>query len=280
MLAVTRAEAFFARHGREIDRARFRFHFAGGAQEEVLTALGKYQNVDGGFGHGLEPDITAPVSNPFAMELALLACQQAGVPSDHPLLTRAVAYLEESQYEDGSWRFAPEVYAHELAPWFQGWEWPNLNPAGPIAGLLRQLGLGSPRLHARVATLFDQLARPEDLLGDEFYGVRPYALYALPDGKHPHQELYRAGTLWWLIRQHLEGKIADAPHFFEYARTPQTYTARHLPQNILAAQLDRLAAEQAEDGGWPSPYAEHWRGPITVQSLLILQAFGRLWSLA
>jgi hypothetical protein len=40
MQAVTKAEAFFARHGREIDRARFRFHFAGGTQEDVLAALG------------------------------------------------------------------------------------------------------------------------------------------------------------------------------------------------------------------------------------------------
>jgi hypothetical protein len=276
MQAVTRAGEFFARHGREIDRARFRFHFAGGTQEEVLDALGRYQNEDGGFGHALEPDITAPASNPFATEWALLVCLQAGVPREHPLLARTVGYLEASQYEDGSWRFSPEVYAHEMAPWFQGWEWPNLNPAGSLAGLLRELGLGSPRLHGRVADLFAQLARPTDLLGDEFYGVRPYALYALPDGEHPHQELYRAGMLWWLIRQHIENKLPDAPHFFEYARTPQTYTARNLPGDILAAELERLEAEQAEDGGWPSPYAEHWRGAFTVQGLLVLRAFGRI----
>jgi hypothetical protein len=276
MQALTRAGDFFARHGREIDRARYRFHFAGGTQEELLDALGRYQNEDGGFGHALEPDITAPASNPFATEWALLACHHAGVPREHPLLARTVQYLEASQFEDGSWRFSPEVYQHEMAPWFQGWEWPNLNPAGPIAGLLRELGLGSARLHRRVADLFAQLARPTDLLGDEFYGVRPYALYALPAGEHTGQELYRAGTLWWLIRQHIEGKLPDAPHFFEYARTPQTYTALNLPGDILAAELDRLESEQDQDGGWPSPYAEHWRGAITVQSLLALRAFGRI----
>jgi hypothetical protein len=53
-------------------------------------------------------------------------------------------------------------------------------------------------------------------------------------------------------------------------------TTGNLPGDILAAQLDRLAAEQAGGGGWPSPYAEHWRGPSTVQSLLVLRAFGRL----
>lgn len=276
MRAITRAGDFLAEHGRDIDRARFRFHFAGGALADVVDALAAYQNADGGFGHGLEPDIAAPASNPFATEWALLICLQAGVPRDHPLLARTVAYLEASQFDDGSWRFAPEVYEHELAPWFRGWEWPNLNPAGPLAGLLRDLGLGSDRLHARVAALFARLERPADLLGDGFYDARPYALYALPAGEVAAQERYRAGTLWWLIRQHVEGKSEDAAHFFEYARAPHLYTARNLPADILAAQLDRLAAEQAEDGGWPSPYAAHWRGPATVQSLLILRAFGRL----
>src|SRR5690349_7338849 len=72
--AVDRARGFFAGWGRELDRARFAYHFAGGSREALLEALGKYQNGDGGFGQGLEPDITAPDSQPFATELALLIC--------------------------------------------------------------------------------------------------------------------------------------------------------------------------------------------------------------
>src|SRR5687768_10582142 len=92
--AIERARGFFAGWGRELDRASFAFHFAGGSRDALLAALGRYQNEDGGFGHGLEPDIAAPDSQPFATELALLTCLQADVPRDHPLLSRAVAYLE------------------------------------------------------------------------------------------------------------------------------------------------------------------------------------------
>lgn len=274
-LAVERARGFFATWGRELDRAIFAFHFDGGSREELLAALGRYQNEDGGFGHGLEPDIAAPDSHPFATELALLTCLQADVPRDHPLLARAVAYLEATQDDDGGWRFSPAIHEHELAPWFAGWEWPNLNPACTIAGHLRELGLGSTRLHERVAALFARLARPEDLLSDEYYAVRPYAYYFLPASDHPQAELYRAGVLWWLIRQHRAGTLADAGHFFDYVRHPATYTGQHLPPAILDAQLDRLAAEQTGDGGWPSPYGDHWRGWITTQGLLTLRAFGR-----
>jgi len=63
-----------------------------------------------------------------------------------------------------------------------------------------------------------------------------------------------AGLLWWLICQQHAGTLADAGHFFDYVRTPQTYTGQHLPPAIIAAQLDRLAA--------------HWRGWLTVQNLL------------
>jgi hypothetical protein len=72
MRSVARAQQFFEHAGRDIDRACFACHFGQGTQEELLGILARYQNSDGGFGHGLEPDIGAPDSNPFATELALL----------------------------------------------------------------------------------------------------------------------------------------------------------------------------------------------------------------
>ncbi|HEY7983888.1 MAG TPA: hypothetical protein VID73_06955, partial [Ktedonobacterales bacterium] len=189
---------------------------------------------------------------------------------------RAAAYLEATQEEDGGWRFAPEIYAHELAPWFQGWEWPNLNPACPLAALLRELGLGSERLHQRVEGMFVRMADVRQVATGEFYDVRPYAYYFLPEGAHPQRELYLAGVLWWLIRQHLAGTVADAGHFFDYVRGPATYTGRLLPAAIRDHWLDALAAEQQPDGGWPTPYNPAWRGWVTVQNLLVLRAFGRV----
>ena len=275
MNSVARAKDFLVNQGRDIDRVRFEYHFGSAAPEELLTVLGRYQNPDGGF-YGLEVDIKAPASNPFATELALLICLQANIAKKHQVLQRAAHYLETTQEEDGGWRFSPAIYEHELAPWFQGWQWPNLNPACTLAGLLKELGLGSDTLHRRVERLFATLANVKDVATGEFYDVRPYACYFLPKWQHPQREFYLSGVLWWLIRQQIEGKLADALHFFEYVRGPHTYLGQHLPTSILAAELDQLAAEQQEDGGWPSPYDAGWRGWVTVQSLLVLQQFGRL----
>lgn len=276
MNTLERAGAFLAAHGRPLDQARYALHFRAGSAEEVLAALARYQNADGGFGHGLEPDIAAPESNPFATELALAICHEVRAAREHPLLEHAVAYLEATQDDDGGWRFSAAVATQPMAPWFAGWTWPNLNPACVIAGWLRALGLGSPRLHARVEQLFVAHAQAADLATGAFYAVRPYAGYFLLASEHPRRELYLAGILWWVIRAHLAGDLPSAGHFFAYVPDPQSYTGRHMPAAILAEQLDRLEAEQADDGGWPTPYGEHWRSATTIQNLLTLRAFGRI----
>jgi hypothetical protein len=272
--AVQRAGDFLHASGRDIDIAIYEHIFAGGSRDAVAEALAHYQNEDGGF-HGLEVDIAAPVSNPFATELALSICLQVGLPKDHEVLQKLVSYLEATQDDDGNWRFAPEVYEHPLAPWFQGWEWPSLNPSCTTDGQLRLLGLGSAQLHERVDRLFARLANVQDLAGNEFYGARPYASYLLPDGVHQQYDLYRWGVTWWLIRQANNAEI-DGNHFFQYAPTPQSYTARALPADLLNDRLDRFQAEQEEDGGWPTPYDPRWRSWVTIQNLLMLRAFGRV----
>ena len=270
---VSRARTFLNAHGRDLDRARFEFHFAGGSQAALLDALGQYQNEDGGFGHALEVDISALDSNPFATELALLTCLWAGVPPDASLLQRAAAYLERTQTLDGDWRFSEATLAGEIAPWFAHWEWPNLNPACTTAAVARQLGLGSPALHQRVADLFGRMARIDDITGGDFYAVRPYAYYVLADTPHPQRELYRDAVVEWLLQQHRDD-AQDGNHFFEYVRTPGSPIAQRLPADVLHERLDRLATEQSDDGGWPSPYNPAWRPWVTTQNLLVLQAFG------
>lgn len=242
--------------------------------DDLIRVLARYQNPDGGF-FGLEVDIAAPESNPFATELALQVCACARVPSDHPVLRATVEYLERTQDDEGNWRFSQAIYEHPLAPWFQGWQWPNLNPSCTIAGLLRQLGLGSSDVHARANRLFERLARVEDLIGDEYYAIRPYAFYFLPEWEHPQRELYQTGVLWWLIRQ-MENPELDGNHFFSYAPYREAYTARMLPQRLLTRRLEMLEAEQQEDGGWPTPYDPRWRAPVTIANLLVLRAFGRV----
>lgn len=275
MTPLARAQQFIEVSGRDIDQARFTHHFSNLPLQDMLTILARYQTASGGF-RGLEIDITAPVSNPFAIEIALLYCLQAHVPPTHPLLQRTVAHLETSQTEAGDWQFSPTIYQHDLAPWFQSWTWPNLNPACSLAGLLKQHGLGSDKLHAGVERLYQQSANLQDIAEGQYYSVRPYLFYFMADWDHPDSELYRWGLVWWLIQQDIGDKLPSQAHFFEYVRNPHTFLGQRLPAGIITRHLDLLQAEQQPDGGWPSPYNPAWRPHVTLQNLLILRAFGRL----
>jgi hypothetical protein len=272
---VERGGDFLQAHGRDIDKALFDCTFGKCSQAEALEVLGRYQNKDGGF-FGLEMDIKAPQSNPFATEIALTAMRWLSTPRDHPLLLRTLGFLETTQLDDGTWRFTPEIYQNELAPWFQGWQWPNLNPSCTISGLLKQLGVGSERLHNRVRALFDRLAKPADLLGSEYYGIRPYAYYFLTGWDFPAAEFYRYGVVWWMVRAHLNNPELDATHWLDFAPMPRSSIAQRLPEDLLAEKLTQLAAEQSADGGWPTPYSPAWRSWNTVVNLHVLRAFGRV----
>ena len=57
---LRRAEAFIRGNGRELEKSLFDFYFSGGNKAGVIQSLKSFQNEDGGFGRGLEPDFRMP----------------------------------------------------------------------------------------------------------------------------------------------------------------------------------------------------------------------------
>lgn len=273
--SVDRALTFLDEHGRPVERAWARHLHADGPREAVAAALAAYQNPDGGFGQGLEPDIKAPDSQAFAARLAMHVLLSLGVQPDETTLRRLEGWLDAAQDDDGDWHFPPAVREHELAPWFAAWTFPSLNPALCIAGLATRLGIGSPRLHARVRPLADRLASVAEVDAGGFYPLLPYAEY-FPWVDHPDRQPILAALIDRIAADTRSGAYDDAGHFFEHAGPPEGEVARRLPPGVLAAQLDRLLAEQREDGGWPSPYDPAWRCWATAAALATLRAYDRL----
>ena len=68
---LSKATDFLWRTARLLERRRFAYLFLDGEQQAVLEALRPYQNPDGGFGNGLEPDVRGPVSQPVPTWTAL-----------------------------------------------------------------------------------------------------------------------------------------------------------------------------------------------------------------
>ncbi len=272
---VERALAFLDAHGRPVERAWARHRLTDGPRTDLVEALGAYQNPDGGFGQALEPDIKAPASQAFAARLAMHVLLSIGAAAEEPIVRRLEGWLEADQGEDGDWRFPPEVYRHELAPWFAGWTFPSLNPALCLAGLATRLGIGSNRLHGRVRDLAGRLASTPEIGEGGFYTLLTYAEY-VPWVEHPEREAYLAALVDRIAADARAGAYDDAGHFFEHAGPPEGEIALSLPPEVIAAQLDRLLAEQQEDGGWPTPYDPAWRSWATASALATLQDYGRI----
>ena len=275
MVNTERALTFLDRAERPVEAAWARWLVGGGSRESVVEALKRFQNPDGGFGQGLEPDIGAPSSNPFAARLAMqILCAVGATPSE-PVLAELARWLDANQGEDGCWRLPANAADHPLAPWFAGWTFPSLNPALCLAGFATRLGLGSDRLHARVRTLFDRMASIEEVPAAEFYTLLPYLEY-VPWVEVPNRDAYLDALASAVVNNVETGTYQDAHHLFEHLGPADGPVADRVSTAVIGAQLDRLAGEQdAADGGWPSPYAPHWRPWATAGALATLRDFGR-----
>lgn len=254
-----------------IDEAWF-----GGDMHEVLVALSAYQNPDGGFGNGLEVDITAPASNAFAARLAMHVLLGLKTRSASTLQDQLAGWLVANQAEDGDWHFSAEVRTGELAPWFAGWTFPALNPACCIAGLADRLGIATPEMLDRVARLFAEKASATDVRDGDFYTLLPYVEYAgvtgLPDRDEWVERITSA-----IAAIDAAGGYGDPQHYFEHALGSGPLLLHRLDPDRVLANASLMLARQSADGGWPSPYSESWRPWLTAWSSVVLSqlAVGR-----
>jgi hypothetical protein len=114
------AVSFLTTQGRPLDQALLAYHFDSGSVDAILDALAEYQNPDGGFGKGLEPDIQMPGSSARTTTFGLEALTDVKASADHPVVRSAIAYLLDT-FDASSqvWTIVPsEVDDMPHAPWW------------------------------------------------------------------------------------------------------------------------------------------------------------------
>jgi hypothetical protein len=275
---IRSAEQFIWYNGRLLDRHRFAYHFTGGPAEHLLAALRPYQNPDGGFGHGLEPDIRAPISQPQPVELALWLLDEVDGYGEE-MVSRILDYLPTVTTVDGGVPFTlPSVNRYPHGPWWESPDDPaaSINPTGPIAGLLDRHGIEHPWLPPALDYCWESLSTLDK--------GGPYDLRAAVAFLDHVRDRDRAEAavepLGSLIHEHLDGGHVS---LFDFAPEPSSVARRLFRDETVSAHLDALEAGQQADGGWTvgwpiwTPAAGfEWRSWVTVQSLRWLRAYDRL----
>jgi hypothetical protein len=181
----------------------------------------------------------------------------------------------------------PSFAAYPKASHWEGIESfpPDLNPTASIAGLLLGMDVQHPWLEAATQWCLATL-EADGPTGSAHTLLNVTILLAhLPDRG-------RAAALADGVFAALDSTPmyrAD-PADPEYGLTPLAYAptaaspwADRFEDDLIAAHLDALAAEQQDDGGWPirwEPPTEaavrEWRGMVTLEALVTLRGFGRI----
>jgi hypothetical protein len=298
------ARAFLHDRARPLERAAFEHEFEGGPAWPVFDALATFQNPDGGFGHGLEPDALTGASGALATSVGLHRLAEVRAPSDHPMVRAAVGYLKATLDPVArTWRIVPEATADAPhAPWWrqEGLEERFhafvLNPKADLVAQLYALcsSADEPWLDGLAVDVVREV-EARAAAGLEMHDLIGVA--RLLDA--PHVAPGVRGRLLTVAVPIAEATVGRTPEAWSgYGLQPLALAPR--PESALAAaldaplraQLDHLVATQADDGAWwpvwswgedaeggADAWAESrvaWAGMLTLDALRQLRAFGRL----
>jgi hypothetical protein len=311
------ATAFLTTRGRVLDRRRLALLLGTAGPDDVLAAVEAYRNTDGGYGWGLEADLRSPESQPaaalhaieaFADAASAQAPRTATSPNATPrsvapraVTSRAVTpravqlcdWLASVTLPDGGLPFAlPLTAADGCAPW-----WANADPTESSLQITAAVAAHAHRLarHHPAVAAHPWLGRATDycLTRIAALGEAPHA-YVLafsmqlvdtvaetnPTAAALAETL--AGRLPASGSLHVDGGAPDeALHPLDFSPRPARASRDVISPDVVTGDLQRLAALQQTDGGWPidfvpaSPAAAlEWRGYATVAAVATLRAHG------
>ncbi|MBX3064718.1 MAG: hypothetical protein KF726_17175 [Anaerolineae bacterium] len=282
---------------RPLERKLYLHHFANLPREEVITELARFQNADGGFGHGLEPDLRLPDSSVVATTIAFQHFAEIQALKNDSMVINGCRYLRD-QYDAASadWEIMPpNVDDAPHAPW---WTYGgNLsesksNPRAEVIGYLYDYADQFPvemRQQATESFVHYLLTHADDIEHhDLLCALRLYETAALPQAIKARIE----GTLKEIALRLVE---RDPAQWAIYGVQPLTLVSTPdsmfapLFGDLLEANLDFVIDQLGEDGYWSPNWTwgaqwqeaweqakREWSGVMTLNNLRMLRAFGRL----
>lgn len=261
----------------------------------VTEALAPFQNSDGGFGHGIEPDFHTPASTAMATSMGFDVLRQANANSKHPLVVSGMKYLLETlDQERWVWPIINKnVDLAPHAPWWNfsaelaaDWNQFRFNPTAELVSCCYEHNTLVPAavLDSLTSTLIKSLNDAGTLTS--YYDLR--CCLHLRDTPSIPQRLQE--TLDEIVLSSAAKLAPDNPHanYFELVPRREAFLATAVA-TPLESQFARAIESQSADGSW-GPWwdwsevsksawqiAEHqWRGIITRQTIETFVAHHRI----
>ena len=302
---VKKIESFMINKTRDLELALYNCLIDGDDNLMVSYALSMYQNGDGGFGHGLEPDNTCPSSSTIATEYALSLLRRIGYDKSNldemtkTMVNRAFKYIF-SQETDGNYLYpvSPDVNQYPHAPWWSysddcARNWKN-NPGASLYAMALHFLNSKTKFYSlalnRLKTCIDEYLEEDDcsrhvvVLYEKVYEI-------LTNEKinYKNQELFEkiSKDIKRLISPKEEWR-KDYPTYPFDLITSDLYLTNDL-QELFEESLDFLIESRTKIGVWDitwkwnNEYEDEyevarikWMGILAVNYLEILKKNGRV----
>ena len=283
---------------RKLEVVRFEYLFNNGDLEKVLEELKGFQNSDGGFGNGLEPDSTHPQSSVLASTIALQIISEGNIV-DSVMVGNLVEYLENSYVAErkGWLAMTEDVNNYPHAIW---WNWDNNkkqtsidehwgNPTAEVVGYLykyRQF-LRSLDINELLENTICYWEKLDDFKSEHevYCYIRLHKLLPVELAKRLESNLINAtrklvvtDSDLWKTYNPQPVSFADNPSYFLY----------DVVNGGIEKNLDFLMETITDNGVWfpnwnwyqyESDWEKskmYWVGVLTIQNLKILRAYKRI----
>ena len=304
MTDFEKARAFIYRNARPLDLARWKYHFENGCREAVMEALICYQNEDGGFGHGIEPDFLNPNSTPIATWAAAEMITEIGWEDKyHPVIKGILQYLESGadfSAEHKQWlNTVPTNNEYPHAIWWEcnGVGELRYNPTAALAAfILRYAQQGSTvyKLGCETAVQAVEWLLSQELFVEQHITSCFISLYNAM--KHISAQLVDMSAFESRLKALVNCCICQEKDKWgvEYVTMPSDmFLSRDsifYSDNAELAEYEsqHIRRSQQPDGSYPVPWqwwtdykeyevsANFWRSAIIIKNMRYLKGFGAI----
>ncbi len=254
------ARTFIFRNGRLLERTLFRYFFENGSRESCLKALLAYQNSDGGFGNGIEPDLLCPDSTAIGAEFALHVLELLG-GQDSDIAARLLDWIVTSQDESGVIPHPPaNMFNYPHQPW---WKNPDAERILMLAGTMRKWGIDRPVFYEKVSAFYRSTSLPPV---DAYYGYPQFVYLKYCAGN----EEDRAKLA--ILIERLPAFLTVHRRHFPLLSRGWMYAREYVSEELCAGEAAAFLNSLQEDGGVETSYPDlpWWRPIWTLNGCVLL----------
>ena len=259
------AKELIFKQGRLLERQLYEYVFESGEREACLKALLAYQNTDGGFGNGLEPDVLCPASTPIGAESALFVLDMLDY-RESDVIGPLLDWLEANQSESGAIDYPPPTltqYPHQ--PW---WNKPDSDRVLVLAGMLSDWQCDRAHFFSKVRQFYEQ-SEPEAEYSFYSYPLFVYLAQCCQDND---EQLFNE------IRQQLSSILNENEEHFPLFSRYWYHLKDFVESDVLNQSAESVATAIRNDGGIVRLYPDlpWWQPIFTLDSLMLLKRWSYL----